>query len=136
MKTNKKSGFTLIELMVVAIIVAILAAVAIPLMSANKDRAVATEAQAGISALMTASKIYYTEFGTIADKDTLETSNYIEKGDLAGKYFDYDSYELADLDYDETAGFSGTLTATTKSGVSPALTVEMTFPTGDWSYVK
>ena len=43
-KTSRKAGFTLVELMVVAIIVAILAAVSIPLMSGNKRRAAATEA--------------------------------------------------------------------------------------------
>ena len=46
-KLKNKAGFTLVELMVVAIIVAILAAVAIPLMSSNKKRALGTCAICG-----------------------------------------------------------------------------------------
>ena len=53
MRLNR-AGFTLVELMVVAVIVAILAAVAIPLMSANKTRAMATEAEAGCGTIRTA----------------------------------------------------------------------------------
>lgn len=61
MNRKNKAGFTLVELMVVAIIVAILAAVAIPLMSGNKKRAYATEAQAGCSAIKTALRVMQAE---------------------------------------------------------------------------
>lgn len=88
MKTRKqkKAGFTLVELMVVAIIVAILAAVAIPLMGGNKYRAIATEAQAGLGSIATATKVYFVEKGAwptaVSDLTTLS------QADLNGKYFD------------------------------------------------
>jgi prepilin-type N-terminal cleavage/methylation domain-containing protein len=97
MKTGKqkKAGFTLVELMVVAIIVAILAAVAIPLMSGNKKRAAATEAQAACSTIQTAEQTYRAEHGTymvgITDPHSLPG---ISTGDLAGKYFPDSGYTM------------------------------------------
>ena len=52
-RKSRKAGFTLVELMVVAIIVAILAAVAIPLMSGNRTRAMATEAETALGTIRT-----------------------------------------------------------------------------------
>ena len=96
MKTNKqkKSGFTLVELMVVAIIVAILAAVAIPLMSGNKERAAATEAQAAISTIWTAERTHYAEYNTYTNLAAGSVHNIrgINDNDLDGKYFDHDTY--------------------------------------------
>ena len=60
---NNKAGFTLVELMVVAVIVAILAAVAIPLMSANKKRAISTEAESALGTIRSALRAQYAETG-------------------------------------------------------------------------
>ena len=74
MKHGKKSkdGFTLVELMVVAVIVAILAAVAIPLMSANKNRAIMTEAEAALGTIRSVLRAQYAETGRY-DVDINET---------------------------------------------------------------
>lgn len=99
MKRKNKAGFTLVELMVVAIIVAILAAVAIPLMMGNKDRAMATEAQAGLGTLRTAMQVYKAEHGGYPAGDNGKTMDTVtdltvKNGDLDGKYFRTTGYTL------------------------------------------
>ena len=98
MKTGKqkKAGFTLVELMVVAIIVAILAAVAIPLMSGNKDRAKATEGQAGCTTLATQLRMYYAENDSTAAG--LADLDGIKAGDLDGTYFRQADYSFTHND--------------------------------------
>ena len=91
-KKNRKAGFTLVELMVVAIIVAILAAVAIPLMSGNKDRAMATEAQAGCGTIATQVRLAHVEGLSVSGVDSLPGVN---AGDLDGNYYDHDDYVLS-----------------------------------------
>lgn len=90
---DKRSGFTLVELMVVAIIVAILAAVAVPLMTGNKDRAMATEGQAGCGAVWTALRVHYAEHDAYpADTSDVTTLPGINSNDLDGVYFDTSGY--------------------------------------------
>jgi prepilin-type N-terminal cleavage/methylation domain-containing protein len=84
----KKQGFTLVELMVVVIIVGILAAVAVPLMTANKDKAKNSEAIAGLSAISTAARLYMVESAGTAPTaiSDLESAGYLNTSDLVGTY--------------------------------------------------
>lgn len=123
MNMKSKAGFTLVELMVVAIIVAILAAVAIPLMMGNKDRAIATEAQAALGTVRTALQVYKAEHsafpttsGSVAPYTVLST---IRAGDLEGKYF-------KDVDYTVNSTISNYTiyaAATTLNGLSTNVTL-------------
>ena len=109
MSTFKKStaGFTLIELMIVVIIVAVLAAVGIPLMRGNVDRAKLSEADAGLGTIRTAVRSKIAESGapatTIAGNATRTEFNF-KLGDLTGRYFD-------DNDYSYTLTTNATATA-------------------------
>lgn len=99
MNINSKAGFTLVELMVVAIIVAILAAVAIPLMMGNKDRAMATEAQAGLGTLRTAMQVYKAEHGGYpVIGANVQIPGFagltVKDGDLDGKYYRSTGYTM------------------------------------------
>ena len=92
MKTRNKAGFTLVELMIVAAIIAILAAIVIPLLSSNRDTAIAAEAHNLCGTVATASKVYYAKNGTgPADtdalpqttQDELENAKYYDEADIA-----------------------------------------------------
>jgi len=103
LRTSKK-GFTLVELMVVAVIVAILAAVAIPLMSGNKKRAMATEAEAALGSVRTALRAMYAETKAY-DKDPNGTTISgsvtnipgVTAEDLEGKYFKAANYSIESI---------------------------------------
>lgn len=131
-KKQKKSGFTLVELMVVAIIVAILAAVAVPLMSGNRERAMATEAQAGCSTIAQAIKLEWVKSGSFSTNSSSAVSlQGINDGDLDGAYFNDDSYT-----WTAESGSTYTIVATGKTGGDAAgETLTMTVTEGDvvWS---
>ena len=121
---RNKAGFTLVELMVVAIIVAILAAVAIPLMTGNKKKAWATEAQAGLGTLKTAFQVYKAENGgwpvglNGVAFSTSVTNLTVKYGDLAGKYFTDSGYTFTTVtssNYVLTAVGAGTANGPTSS---------------------
>lgn len=113
MKT-KTSSFTLIELMIVAIIVAILAAVAVALMQGNTKRAMATEAQSAMGMIRTALRANYAEtndYSKLPDGTAIATDcsnlpgikyrtgarSNTNVGDLDGTYWDQARYTLSNL---------------------------------------
>ncbi len=126
--TRRKAGFTLVELMVVAIIVAILAAVAIPLMTGNKDRAMATEGQAGCTTIATQLRMYWAEHGKAAT--AMSDLVGIKTGDLNGTYFSDAGYSFT-----HTAADAYVITATGNGGDAGTDTVVMTVASGKatWS---
>ena len=60
-RRNRKSGFTLLELLIVVIIIGILAALALPRFAKMTKRARTSEAAQAINALGTAEILYYNE---------------------------------------------------------------------------
>ncbi len=105
------SGFTLVELLIVVIIVGILAAVAIPLFRGATKDAYLSEADTGLGLIgrsmrsVIASQTGYTDWTALATKYTagpgLKVSSIpelrIDDHDLDGRYFDNDSYRLQEL---------------------------------------
>jgi prepilin-type N-terminal cleavage/methylation domain-containing protein len=94
---RRSSGFTLIELLIVVIIVAVLAAVGVPLLSANVNRARMTEAEAGLGAIRTAMRAYYAEnekYPTLAAKNPIEAGITIKPEDLNGQFFQTVDYKI------------------------------------------
>ena len=63
---SRKSGFTLLELLIVVIIVSILAAVALPRFGRMTRRARTAEAFTSVGAILTAETLYYQENGSFA----------------------------------------------------------------------
>jgi len=95
---RKQSGFTLIELLVVVIIVAVLAAVGIPLMSGNIERARTSEAEAGLGTLRTAMRTKVAETNGIlpalAGVAPDAAGIGIKAGDLDGRFFNTVAYKV------------------------------------------
>jgi len=90
----RKKGFTLVELMVVVVIVAILAAVAIPLLTGRIDASKWSEANASAGTIRTAVRAYFAEKPTAAqalsgtmDDAALQTALGLYTIDLTGTYF-------------------------------------------------
>jgi prepilin-type N-terminal cleavage/methylation domain-containing protein len=95
------AGFTLVELMVVAIIVAILAAVAIPLMSGNRRRVMATEAETYLGNMRTQLRLLYAETGTYATNrngdlvDSVWKVPGVNPSDMSGRYWSTNAFSFS-----------------------------------------
>ena len=103
---KNQKGFTLVELMITIVIVGILAAVAVPIYTANIKKAKMSECDAALGTIRTALRVYYatadptpkyptaaatTEVSTVVGLD-------IDAADLAGKYFIATNYTLTSAD--------------------------------------
>ena len=92
---RKKTGFTLIELLVVVIIVAVLAAVGIPMLTANVQRARASEGEAGLGAIRTALRTYLSQNTTFPGAVLTLAQAGIVAPDLDGRWFNNPAYTIA-----------------------------------------
>lgn len=96
-------GFTLIELMVVVLIVAILAAVALPIYRGRINSAKWAEGKAMLGTIATAIRAYAAENGSSAATPTLDftqgpTSLGFKPGDLTGTYFQDSDFSILSVD--------------------------------------
>ncbi len=114
-----RKGFTLVELMIVILIVAILAAVAIPLMTGRLDSAKWSEAKAAMGTIATNIRAYCAGEGcpvtafsgagnVIADCQLIG----LAQNDLDGTYFSKDCYGWTGAGCDSTGTISYLITAT------------------------
>ena len=93
----RASGFTLLELMIVIVIIGVLAAVAVPIYSNNVNKAKQSEADASLGSIRRLLLLYKAEYGEFPKE---VHNNYIigadwndiVPGELTGKYFSDSSY--------------------------------------------
>jgi general secretion pathway protein G len=109
---SKTHGFTLLELMVVILIVAVLAAAAVPLMRGKIDRSKWTEANSSAGAIRNAVKTYFMETGnpitgSLGDASVQQALG-IPSGDLAGTYFTAADYQIDSVSVDGIAVITAT----------------------------
>jgi prepilin-type N-terminal cleavage/methylation domain-containing protein len=106
MRTRK--GFTLIELMIVILIVAVLAAVLVPLMRSRIEAAKWSEGKAGAGTIATAIRAYAAEVGENGQWNmggaALKAVLFppASRSDLDGKYFKYENYLITTVGYTAT----------------------------------
>jgi prepilin-type N-terminal cleavage/methylation domain-containing protein len=93
-RTWRSAGFTLIELLVVVIIIAVLAAVGVPLLSANVERSQMTEGETGVGTLRTALRAYVVENNALPAAGTFVADLGFTATDFQGQYFESDDYAL------------------------------------------
>jgi prepilin-type N-terminal cleavage/methylation domain-containing protein len=128
---KKFCGFTLIELMVVILIVAVLAAAAVPLMRGRIDRSKWTEANAAAGSIRTAMKAYLMETGnTVTGSLTnasVQQALEIQSGDLTGSYFVAADYQIDSVSADGVAVITVTASQSNAPSGSKTLALDGTF---------
>ncbi len=90
---KSKSGFTMVELMVVVLIVGILAAVAVPMMTGRVDASKWSEAKAAMGTIASGLRAYAAEKGNFSSAPSLSAIG-IATTDLDGTYFTNDAYKI------------------------------------------
>ena len=114
MKSRK--GFTLIELMVVVLIVAVLAAVLVPMMTARLESARWAEVKAGAGTIANSIRAMYAEQGTDFTNSTTVT-DYINAEDVYGRYFDISCYTVTLVTSPDTGNYPVTYLVTVRNPV-------------------
>ena len=128
---KKHNAFTLIELMVVILIVAVLAAAAVPLMRGRIDRSKWTEANAVAGSIRTSMKTYFMETGNTVtgslDNASVQQALGVQSGDFTGSYFGPSDYVIDSVSAEGVAVITATGSQTNAPSGSKTLAVNGTF---------
>jgi len=99
---SNNSGFSLVELMIVIVIIGVLAAVAVPIYNNNVRKAKMSEADAALGSIRTQLRVYYGENGSypVASDQYVITADWadVRTGELTGTYFTDSSYTYTSTD--------------------------------------
>jgi type II secretory pathway pseudopilin PulG len=119
-------GYLHIALLALVFVIGILAAIAVPLMSSNKDIAIQSEAIACIGTVSTAGRLYYVETGTAPiHVEDLISSNILQQEDIEGTYYTADSgWETAV--FNQENGTIASVTLTSQHGLKTTFTYDKT----------
>ncbi|MHC5083522.1 MAG: type II secretion system protein [Planctomycetota bacterium] len=95
---SRQNAFTLMEIMVVILIVAVLAGAAVPLMNGKINKSKWAEANNTAGMIRNAATAYYAETGvklsgTMDDSDNMNAIG-VHSGDLDGTYFQASDYNI------------------------------------------
>ncbi len=101
----RKIGFTLTELLVVVIIVAILATLALPMLLKTLEKAKVGEAISNLNLIRTGQKIYFLEYSIFSPD--IANLNIENPNDTTSRYFEYAGSSAGD---DLTDNFIATAT--------------------------
>jgi type IV pilus assembly protein PilA len=89
-KNKIQKGFTLIEILIVVVIVAILAAISVPIYLSYVESARASDAKTTISAIYQASQVYYQDRGEWPSSiDQLVNEGYLEISTSTGLQWNF-----------------------------------------------
>ena len=128
---KKHNAFTLIELMVVILIVAVLAAAAVPLMRGRIDRGKWTEANAAAGSIRTAMKTYFMETGNTVtgslSNASVQQALNTQAADLTGSYFAASDYVIDSVSVDGVAVVTATGSQSNAPSGSKTLALDGTF---------
>ena len=101
----RRIGFTLTEVLIVVVILAILASLALPMFVKTIEKAKVGEAISNLSLIRTGQKIYFLEYGEFSP--AINDLNIESPNDPTSRYFEYTASSATD---DLTDNFTATAT--------------------------
>lgn len=126
-RRDHPSGFTLLELMIGLVIVAILATLAIPNFSKAIEKTKVKEAQAVLSALYSAEKVYRLDQGSYGTLAQLVSGRYISDPDPSNNNADWNFAAVATGGGPPFNSFSAVATRTGGGYDGQTIAVDQTF---------